>query len=328
MNNKSQKKQTPIVACLGEALIDFIGDKSGSLTTVSKFQKLAGGAPANVAVGIARLGISCGFIGKVGDDPFGDFLIETMQTNGVDTSFMMRTKKASTALAFVTRSSTGERNFFFYRTPCADLLLTEAELPQNWLKQIKFLHVGSVSLTHQPSRQATLRAAKIAKSNGAVVTFDPNLRLDLWSGGITEYRRVAKQLLKVTDIFLPSKDELLLLMDTQNQKEAIYDALKLGPNVICIKQGSAGVNTIVKSSNGNLEETQQSAFDVQVVDTTGAGDGFNAGFIAALAKGLPFSEAVRQGCAVAALVITKEGAMTALPTKQQLTRFLANTTQK
>ncbi len=328
MKPKSQNKRVPTVACLGEVLIDFIADDTGSLVTASKFQKFAGGAPANVAVGVARLGVSCGFIGKVSSDYFGDFLVKTLQKNGVDVGGIVRTKEAPTALAFVARSATGERSFFFYREHCADLLLTEADLLQDWLKQVKYLHVGSVSLTNEPSRQATLRAAEIAKSNGAIITFDPNLRLDLWNGGITECCRVVQQLLKVTDIFLPSIEELFLLMKTKNLEEAVHGILGFGPSAICVKQGSEGVLAIKRSASDDLERTIQSAFDVRAVDTTGAGDGFNAGFIAGLATGLSFFEAVNQGCAVAALVITKRGAMSALPTRTQLKHFLVNARQK
>ena len=124
---------SPDVLCLGEVLIDFIADTPGSLMSVSSFRKCPGGAPANVAVGVARLGIHCGFIGKVGDDQFGRFLTETLQSNGVNTNYLLSTSKAPTAIAFVALSSTGKPDFSFYRETCADLLLSEKELPQDWL---------------------------------------------------------------------------------------------------------------------------------------------------------------------------------------------------
>ena len=210
----------PTVTCLGEVLIDFVAETTGALHSVSKFRKYPGGAPANVAVGLARLGIHCGFIGKIGDDAFGDFLQKTLQDNKVNTSGLTRTQQAPTALAFVTQSSAGEPDFHFYRHPCADILLTKADLPITWLQGTRFLHVGSVSLTQDPSRQATIHAVKVAKAHSATVSFDPNLRLDLWDKGIDDCYRMIHTLLKETDIFLPSMEELLLIMDTNDLEEA------------------------------------------------------------------------------------------------------------
>ena len=318
----SNTSQIPVAVCLGEVLVDLIAEEAGLLSEAPGFRKCPGGAPANVAVGLARLGVRCGFIGKVGDDPFGDFLVATLQENGVDTGGIVRTRQAPTALAFVSLTSTGERDFFFYRNPCADLLLAPEELPTDWLRQTRFLHIGGVSLTGQPSRQATLRAAQLARNSGATVTFDPNLRLALWPGGLEECRRTIRRVLPTVDIFLPAEEELLLLMEEDNLSEAVYRAQKLGPKVICVKLGRRGVHAFLRLKDGSYREVKQPAFRVQVTDTTGAGDGFNAGLIAAMSEGHPIPEALRWGCAVAALVITKKGAMTALPTRHQLNSFL------
>jgi fructokinase len=328
MKASRQGRATPTVLCLGEALIDFIGETPGSLASVSRFLKCAGGAPANVAVGIARLGVPCGFIGKVAADSFGDFLVETLQTNGVNTRRVVRTRDAPTALAFVSRTAAGERSFAFYRSPCADLHVTENDLPLDWLQQARFLHIGGVSLTDEPSRQATLRAIEQAKASHAVVTFDPNVRLDLWKNGMAECRQIIRRALAFTEIFLPSEEELLLLTDMNDLDEAVSQALELGPRVICVKQGAKGSSVTVKTPNGDLESFRQVAFTVPVVDTTGAGDGFNAGLIAGLASGMSLPMAIRQGTGVAALVLTKKGAMSALPTRAQLVRFLAHAREK
>lgn len=322
MNTSNPEDKAPIVACLGEVLIDFIAEEKGSLDSVASFQKCPGGAPANVAVGITRLGVTCGFIGKVGADPFGEFLKTSLRKNGVNTEGIVETKEAPTALAFVSRTKTGERHFLFYREPCADVLLTEDDLHQDWLHNIKYLHVGGVSLTRNPSRQTTLRAIEIARKNGVAITFDPNLRLDLWSGGLEECRKILHQVLVRTDIFLPSQQELLLIMDTEQIDDALSRAHELGPHTICLKRGADGSQISTKTSKGKYDQFSQKAFDVNVVDTTGAGDGFNAGLIVGLVKGMSLREAVRQGTAAASLVITKIGAMTTLPTEQELSQFL------
>jgi fructokinase len=322
MNASNPEDKVPLVACLGEALIDFIAEETVSRESVTSFQKYPGGAPANVAVGISRLGVTCGFIGKVGADTLGAFLKTSLKENGVNIEGIVDTKEAPTALAFVSRSTTGERHFLFYRDPCADVLLTADDLPQDWLRRIKYLHVGGVSLTRNPSRQATFRAIEIARKNGAVITFDPNLRLDLWSRGLHECRKILQKVLARTDIFLPSQHELLLIMDTEQIDDALLRVHELGPHTICLKCGADGSRISTKTAQGKYDQFSQKALDVNVVDTTGAGDGFNAGLIVGLVKGMNIREAVRQGTAVASLVITKIGAMTALPTEQELSHFL------
>lgn len=323
MNASNPEDKVPLVACLGEVLIDFIAENTASRDSVNSFQKYPGGAPANVAVGISRLGVTCGFIGKVGADTFGAFLKTSLKENGVNIEGIVDTRDAPTALAFVSRSTTGERHFLFYRDPCADVLITEDDLPQDWLRRIKYLHVGGVSLNRNPSRQATFRAIEIARKNGAVITFDPNLRLDLWSGGLHEGRKILQKVLARTDIFLPSQHELLLIMDTEQIDDALSRAHELGPYTICLKCGADGSRISTKTAKGKYDQFSQKALDVNVVDTTGAGDGFNAGLIVGLVKGMNIRDAVRQGTAVASLVITKIGAMTALPTEQELSQFLS-----
>ena len=322
MNPSIPADKVPIVACLGEVLIDFIAEERDSLDSIASFRKYPGGAPANVAVGISRLGVTCGFIGKVGADTFGEFLKTSLKKNGVNIEGIVDTKEAPTALAFVSRSTTGERHFLFYRDPCADILLTKDDLPQDWLRKIKYLHVGGVSLTRNPSRQTTLRAIEFARQNGAIITFDPNLRLDLWSGGLNECRKILHRVLARTDIFLPSQHELLSIMDTEQIDDALSNAHELGPHTICLKCGADGSRISIKKAKGKYDQFSQKALDVNVVDTTGAGDGFNAGLIVGLVKGMNIREAVRQGIVVASLVITKIGAMTALPTEKELSKFL------
>ncbi len=322
MTALASRANIPMVACLGEILIDFIAEEIGSLVSVSTFQKCPGGAPANVAVGIARLGVSCGFIGKVAADLFGDYLISELAKNGVDTGGITRTHDASTALAFVTRSGKGERDFAFYRDSCADLLLTEDDLPLNWLKHIRFFHFGGVSLTQEPSRTATFRAVELAQKSSSTVSFDPNLRLELWQNDLEKCRKILGQILPKVDIFLPSEEELTILSNNQEIEDALAQTHDLGPSIICLKRGALGSLISVKTNSGEYSRFSQSPFRVRVVDSTGAGDGFNAGLIAGLANGLRLPEAVRYGTAVASRVITKKGAMTALPTKRELLYFL------
>ncbi|MFX1565814.1 MAG: carbohydrate kinase family protein [Promethearchaeota archaeon] len=324
MTSSPRKRGSPIVACLGEALIDFIAEETGMLNAVHSFHKYPGGAPANVAVGLARLNVATGFIGKIGSDTFGNFLIAQFEKNGVNTDGITQTSEAPTALAFVSRSARGDRDFLFYRNPCADILLKKADIPKNWLQNIRYLHVGGVSLTRQPSRDATLYAVKIAHKNGASITFDPNLRLNLWQKGIRECQTTIRELLTYTDIFLPSEEELTLLMGSKDLDKAVLRAHESGPSTVCVKRGPHGSYVSHRTPCGENQEFFQSPYPVQVVDTTGAGDGYDAGLLAGLVNQLPLQEAVLWGTAVASLVITKMGAMTALPTKAELATFLKN----
>lgn len=321
MNPTEALTPIPTVVCLGELLIDFIAEQPGPLSQVTSFQKCPGGAPANVAVGIARLGTPCGFIGKVGSDAFGEYLVAELDRNQVNTKGIIYTDQAPTALAFVSRSNTGDREFLFYREPCADVLLAKTELPLEWLRNTEYLHVGGVSLTREPIRQTTVHAMQAAQKHGAIVSFDPNLRLDLWVKGLTEYQQTLKQVLPNVDLFLPSEEELAAFVGIKDVENALPEIHELGPSMICLKQGKRGSVISIKEKDGTIQKFSQQPFEVPVMDTTGAGDGFNAGLLNGLANGLPVTDAVIQGTSVASLVITKIGAMTALPTLNELNQF-------
>ena len=171
----------PAVITLGELLIDFVPTVSGvTLIEAPAFKKAPGGAPANVAAGLAKLGVSTGFMGKVGDDAFGHFLAQTLKEAGVDISALRFSTEARTALAFVSLRADGEREFMFYRHPSADTLYTPDEVDCDYIRSAQVLHYGSISLIGEPSRSATLRAVETAKAAGLRISYDPNLRLNLW----------------------------------------------------------------------------------------------------------------------------------------------------
>ncbi|MFW9923090.1 MAG: carbohydrate kinase, partial [Candidatus Thorarchaeota archaeon] len=171
----------PDILAIGEILIDFIPSKIAPLKDLDSFQKCPGGAPANFAVGIAKLGLHSGFIGKVGNDPFGKFLIDFLEKSNVDTrNIIIANEGERTTLAFVYYDEKLDRDFFFYRNNSADIKLQAQELKSDYFVNSKFLHFGSVSLTHEPSRSAIFQAIDYCKKNGGKISFDPNIRLDLW----------------------------------------------------------------------------------------------------------------------------------------------------
>ncbi|MBA3871503.1 MAG: hypothetical protein H0X30_20350, partial [Anaerolineae bacterium] len=170
------------VVCLGELLIDFVALEHGvGVGEASGFKKAPGGAPANVAVAVARLGHPSAFLGQVGDDPFGHYLAGVLAEDKVDVSGLRFSAEARTALAFVSLRADGERSFMFYRNPSADMLMRPEDVALDVLKGKQIFHFGSITLIKEPSRSATVKAAEAARDAGLIISYDPNLRLALWS---------------------------------------------------------------------------------------------------------------------------------------------------
>lgn len=199
------------VVSVGEILIDFVGLQNClPLRKVTDFRRAAGGGPANVAVGVARLGGRAGFIGKVGRDAFGEHLKKVLEENGVDTRGLLWDREANTTLVFVALNEKAVPEFVFFRHGTADTRLDPAELPLEVLGDTRTLHFSSVSLTVEPARSATLEAVRIARAAGAVISFDPNLRLSLWPDQETARRNIL-QAAGRADIIKLNEEELAFL---------------------------------------------------------------------------------------------------------------------
>ncbi|RRT41126.1 hypothetical protein BHE74_00044680 [Ensete ventricosum] len=212
---------TGLVVSFGEMLIDFVPTVSGvSLAEAPGFLKAPGGAPANVAIAVARLGGRCAFLGKLGDDEFGRMLAAILRDNGVDDSGVTFDAGARTALAFVTLRADGEREFMFYRNPSADMLLTEAELNLDLIRKAKVFHYGSISLITEPCRSAHLKAMEVAKEAGALLSYDPNLRLPLWPSA-AEAREQILSIWDAADIIKVSDVELEFLTGTDSVEDEV-----------------------------------------------------------------------------------------------------------
>ncbi len=212
-----------VVTC-GELLIDFVATEVGvTLAQASLFQKAPGGAPANVAVGLARLGHHVGFLGQVGDDEFGHFLADTLANNAVDVGGLRFSSQARTALAFVSLLAQGERDFMFYRHPSADMLWRPEEVDRAYVARTRIFHYGSISLIHEPSRNATIRALEYAKESGAVLSYDPNLRLPLWPS-LEDARAGILAGWQHAEIIKVSEEELGFLSEQPFQASAGFDS--------------------------------------------------------------------------------------------------------
>ncbi|CAN1340619.1 Probable fructokinase-5 [Linum perenne] len=296
-----------MIVAFGEMLIDFVPDVAGvSLAESNGFLKAPGGAPANVACAITKLGGKSAFLGKIGDDEFGHMLVEILKKNNVNTEGVCFDKDARTALAFVTLKHNGEREFMFYRNPSADMLLKESELNMNLIKQAKIFHYGSISLISEPCRSAHMAAMKAAKSAGVLLSYDPNVRLPLWPSA-----DAARDGIKVSD------DEVEFLTKGSADKEEVvmslwHDKLKL----LVVTDGPKGCRYFTKNFKGSV-----GGYSVKAVDTTGAGDAFVGSFLVSVAKDPSIfeneeklKEALAFSNACGAICTTQKGAIPALPT--------------
>ncbi|KZV17470.1 fructokinase [Dorcoceras hygrometricum] len=317
-----------LVVCFGELLIDFVPTVGGvSLADAPAFKKAAGGAPANVAVCIAKLGGSAAFIGKVGEDEFGRMLADTLKTNNVDISGVRFDPHARTALAFVTLTADGEREFMFYRNPSADMRLHVSELDTDLVKKAVIFHCGSISLIEEPSRSTQLAAIEIAKKSGSLLSYDPNLRLPLWPSEEAA-RKGIMSIWDRADIIKISGEEISFLTEGDDPNDDNVVLTKLfHPNLslLLVSEGAAGCRYYTKRFKGRVPSVK-----VKPVDKTGAGDAFMGATLFRLASHLnlyededKLREALFFANACGALTVTDNGAIPALPTLEAVQKIMA-----
>ena len=309
------------VTAIGELLIDFtpIGQSAQNNPI---FEQNPGGAPANVLACLSKLGRKTAFIGKVGADQFGVALKQTLKQVGVSTDGLIIGEGCHTTLAFVHLSDSGDRSFSFYRDPGADLLLTPEEVNKQLIDECKIFHFGSVSMTGEPSRSATLSAVKYAREQGRIISYDPNLRMRLWSSE-SEAKEVILGAMPYTDILKISEEELLFLTGEKDlQKGSRFLRDTYGLKLILITLGPDGAYVSSK-----IAQAQAPAYAVKTVDTTGAGDSFTGGFLYCLLQSGKTPEGLSEndlkeflafGNAVGSLTTTNKGAIPALPTLDQV----------
>ncbi len=312
------------VVCFGDLLIDFVPTVTGTgLADAPAFVKAPGGAAANVAVGLARLGVPSAFMGKVGDDPFGHFLADTLAAEGVDVAPLRFEPKARTALAFVSLRADGEREFMFYRHPSADMLFRPDEVDEAAIRAASVFHFDSISLAAEQPRVTVLHAAASAQAAGRLISYDVNLRLPLWQNEAAAQDGMRQGLARAHLVKL-SDDELHFLTGSR-EPDAVRTLWHEGLKLVTLSQGSAGSVWFTGTSSGHV-----ASFKVQAVDTTGAGDGFMAGLLAgylnepeALADPPRLQRLCRFANAVGALTTLQRGAIPALPIRTAVETFLA-----
>lgn len=318
------------VTALGELLIDFTF--SGlSPSGMKLFEQNPGGAPVNALAALNKCGMKTAFIGKVGDDMHGEFLKSTLENAGIDTKGLVLDSSVFTTMAFVALSENGERCFSFARKPGADIMLSPQEVNREIIQNSKIFHIGSLSLTDEPSKSATLSALQTAREAGCLISYDPNYRASLWSSrrdAVEQMRRV----LPYVDILKMSDEETALLTDYEEPKAAAASLIADGLSIVAVTLGCEGAYVATKEGGRMV-----SGFGSQVVDTTGAGDSFWGGFLYRLIKSgkqpsdVSLSEAAsftRFANALASLCVEKRGGIPAMPSLSDIEERLASDTNR
>ncbi|OUR81041.1 carbohydrate kinase [Colwellia psychrerythraea] len=267
------------VLCFGEALIDFLntGKQQDGPLILNNYRQYPGGAPANAAVAVAKLGGKALFAGQVGADPFGDFLEQALVEYGVDTHFLSRHPSAKTALAFVMLDDDGDRSFSFYRQESADVLFSPQQVNESWFADQPLFHFCSNTLTDEQITAATKAAVAKAKSNQSIVSFDVNLRHNLWSTGSADITLV-NELVYMADVIKFSRDELEYL--AQGDCDGyIQHCLNKGVSVLVITDGEHPIEFFSVQGKSIVEVPT-----IKAVDTTAGGDAFSGALLFALSQ--------------------------------------------
>ncbi|ATD10351.1 carbohydrate kinase [Pseudoalteromonas piscicida] len=310
------------LVCFGEALIDFLSDGK----TPESFTKYAGGAPANVAVAAAKQGVGAYFCGMLGNDMFGQFLAQELQANGVNTRYLEFTDKAKTALAFVSLDKQGERSFSFYRPPAADLLFRQTHFSEDMFTEHSVLHICSNSLTEENIYKTTVYALEHARSNNMLVSFDMNLRLNLWSSTTHILDRIW-HCIALSDVVKLSREELEYLNANSHagktKAQTIAAVMDKQTQLLLITDGANPVEIYLPNDSAKV-----AAPNVVAVDTTAAGDAFVGGLLAEIIRKfkptqdtefvISLDEAkdlVAYAAKCGAFAVQRYGAFAALPSK-------------
>jgi len=321
----------PEVICIGELLIDFVAtQRNVTLAESPGFTRAPGGAPANVAVALQRLGVPSGFVGKIGDDPFGVLLRDTLARNGVDTTCLLVDTEARTTVVFVGVWDDGRKEMCFYRNPGADMRLLPEEITPDIFAGARCFHYGSITLINEPGASAQRKAMRLAREHGLMLSYDPNYRPTLWPDEATA-RAVIQEAFRYAHLAKISEEEWAVASGHDDLDAGIAAVLARGPELLVISRGSRGA----LATNGQYRIELPALTGIDVVETTGAGDGFMAAMIARL---LPEREkygslaavpeetvraALAYANAVGALTCTRAGAIPALPTRAEVAAFMA-----
>lgn len=314
------------VTALGELLVDFT-PHGRSQAGNEIFERNPGGAPANVLAELTKLGGKGAFIGKVGNDHFGNFLKEVLNNAGIISEGLKFSDDANTTLAFVHLDDKGDRNFSFYRKPGADLMLEEKDIDFKLIDDAAIFHFGSLSMTDEPARSATFKAVEYAKQKGKLISYDPNWRPPLWRSP-DEAKQMMSMGVKYADILKVSDDEMELLTGEKDLGKGSKILFEQDVTLVIVTLGARGCYYRFAGGTGHIN-----TYDTKVVDTTGSGDAFTGAMLYNICRlGKPLSHACRDDIekildfanAAGALCASKKGAIPAMPTVEEVQECMRN----
>jgi fructokinase len=307
----------------GETLVDLFPTDVGKLSEIEGFKHHPGGAPANVAVGLSRLGHPPRFWTRLATDPFGEFLAGVLEREAIPTSHIRQVEEGNTTLAVVSPRSDGEQEFSFYRSGDATFGFTDEEITEEMLHGCSWFHFGGVTLTHPSGERAMFELASMARSNGCTVSFDLNLREELISDHATDTS--IDNALELTDVVFCSPEDIESIdIDAEDDKPLAETLVGRGPHTAIVTLGDAGV-VVASSADApwGAQSRRYPVFRTSVVDTTGAGDAFAAATIAQLVDHWSdIDNVIAFASAAAALSISETGGMSSLPSRLEVDEFL------
>jgi sugar/nucleoside kinase (ribokinase family) len=310
-------RPAPQVLTFGEAMAMFVAGTPGSLDEVEHYTRSLAGAETNVATGLARLGHSTGWIGRVGDDPFGRFIHTALSGTGIDTAHVTVDPEAPTGFQLKSHAGGGDPEVVYFRKNSAGSRLAWDPALESYIGGARHLHITGIPLALSAStRDFAFRAVQVARDHGVTVSFDTNLRPVLWPS-TAEMIDITHQMVALADIVLPGASEGQVLLGTKDPIEIGRTYLGMGATTVIVKDGGLGATVVTRE-----EVLHRNVFPVQVVDTVGAGDGFAAGFISGTLDRLSTRGCLRRAAAVGAMATTSPGDRDGLPTRLELTTFL------
>ena len=313
------------VVALGELLIDFTLN-GVSTQGNSMFEANPGGAPCNVLSMLQKLGKKTAFVGKVGNDQFGRLLRETIEEVGIDSTYLLNDKEIPTTLAFVHTFPDGDREFSFYRKPGADMMLCEDEIKEEMVNDTKIFHFGTLSMTHEGVKKATIKAINLAKKNGAIISLDPNLREPLWDN-LEHAKEAMLEAISYCDVLKISDNEIQFLTGIEDYDEGINTLRRMYDiPLVCLTMGKDGSRAYYKDLRIEMPGFKQE----NVLDTTGAGDTFCASVLGFVCdNGLDnldadkLKEMLTRANAAASLVTLKRGAIKSMPSVDEVNELIS-----
>lgn len=316
----------PDIICLGEPIVDMVcPEPARDLVAALNFNKLAGGAPLNVAAAAAQLGASSGVICQTGRDHFGDFMRQSMEACGVETTGFLQHPDYATQLAFVALDEQGVPDFDFHVKRSADQMLEPSQLDRSYITSAKIFHFGTITLIDTPVRDATIQAVQWAAEAGLTISLDPNLRESLWPD-LRQARKWFEWAISRCDFLKISKEEMEFVTGAGDLEKGAAALQQMGPELIAVTLGPEGAYAYVERYRGHIP-----GFAVQVADTVGCGDAFTAGVLVGLLEsktelsrlpGESVEDIMTFANAAAALTATDKGGIPAMPARQQVDQFL------